>query len=113
MADSTNETPRPAPADDAETPINLAPETFNDEQDDDEDSQAQSLADEAIGRATSSFGLDDTEKVSTGDDSDDVQDLVDHMRQMESSGHIDMGAFRGERNDDDEDGKFGEGADED
>lgn len=90
----------------------LAPEAHNTEQDD-EDTQAQSVADEALSRATSSFGLDDTEKVSSGDDSDDAQDLVDKMRQMESSGHIDMGAFRGERNDDDEDGMFGEGAEED
>ncbi len=89
----------------------LAPEAHNTEQDD-EDTQAQSVADEALGRATSSFGLDDTEKVSSADDSDDAQDLVDKMRQMESSGHIDMGAFRGERNDDDEDGTFGEGAEE-
>lgn len=101
----------PVPADDAEAPSNLAPETFNDEQED-EDAQAQSVADEAIGRATSAFGLDDTEKVSSGDNTDDVQDLVDHMRQMESSGHIDMGAFRGERNDDDEEGRFGDAAEE-
>ncbi len=92
-------------------PEDLAPEAINTEQDD-EDSQAQSVADEAIGRATSSFGLDDTEKVSTGDDSDDAQDLVDQMRQMESSGKIDMGAFRGERNDDDEEGTYGEAAEE-
>lgn len=108
---SDSKTTSPIPEDDAENPSNLAPETFNDEQDD-EDSQAQTLADEAIGRATSSFGLDDTEKVSTGDDSDDVQDLVDHMHQMETSGHIDMGAFRGERNDDDEEGMFGDAAEE-
>ena len=40
-------------------------------------------------------------------------DLVDHMIQMERSGRIDMDAFRGERNDDDEPGIFGDGAEED
>ena len=33
----------------------LAPETFNDEQDD-EDAQAQTLADEALGRSPESYG---------------------------------------------------------
>ena len=80
----------------------LAPENQNSEQDD-EDSQAQTLADEALGRSSDDFGLDDSEKVSTGDEDDDVQDLVDHMRQMERSGRIDNDAYRGERNDDDED----------
>jgi hypothetical protein len=91
----------------------LAPETINSEQDDDESEQAQSVADEARGSATSPLGLSDTEKVSSEDDDNGVQDLVDHMRQMESSGHIDMDAFRGERNDDDEEGRYGEGAEED
>lgn len=90
----------------------LAPEAHNSEQDD-EESQAQSVAEKARGRDSGDFGLEDSEKVSTGDDSDDAQDLVDRMKQMESSGTIDMGAFRGERNDDDEDGMFGEDADED
>jgi hypothetical protein len=89
-----------------------APEADNVEQDD-ESAQAQTLADEALGRSSSDFGLDDTEKVSTGDDSDDVQDLVDHMRQMETSGRIDMSAYRGERNDDEEEGRYGEAAEED
>ena len=89
----------------------LAPETVNREQDDEAD-QAQSVADDAIDVSTSVFGLSDTEKVANGDDEDGAQDLVDHMRQMESSGHIDMSAFRGERNDDDEEGRYGEGADE-
>ena len=79
----------------------LPPEAHNREQDD-EDAQAQTLADEAIGRATDSFGLSDTEKVGSGEDDGGTPDLVDKMRQMESSGVIDMSAFRGERNDDDE-----------
>jgi hypothetical protein len=90
----------------------LAPENQNVEQDD-EDSQAQTLADEELGRGSDDFGLDDSDKVPTGDESDDVEDLVDHMRQMERSGRIDHDAFRGERNDDDEEGLYGEGADED
>ncbi|MEO0030828.1 MAG: hypothetical protein RIS94_586 [Pseudomonadota bacterium] len=89
----------------------LAPETHNDEQDD-EPEQAQSLADEAIGRATTVFGSDsETERV--GDDDDEpgsgTPDIVDHMKQMVTSGRIDMGAFRGERSDDDEEGYYGEG----
>lgn len=80
----------------------LAPELVNDEQED-ESSQAQTVADQAIERNTSVFGLDESEKVSTGDISDDAQDLVDHMRQMETSGRVDMDAFAGEPSHDDED----------
>ena len=89
----------------------LAPETVNHEQED-EDSQAQTLANEALGRGGDNEGLSDSEKVSPGGDSDDVPDLVDHMTQMQSSGHIDFDAFRGERNDDDEDGLLGPGAED-
>ena len=89
-----------------------APEAFNAEQDD-EPAQAQSVADEALGRAASSFGLSDTEKVNSDGNEDGTQDLVDHMRQMETSGIFDMSAFRGERNDDDEAGIYGEAAEED
>lgn len=85
----------------------LAPENQNSEQDD-ESTQAQTFADDALGRSSDDFGLDDTEKVATGEDSDDVADLVDQMKQMVSSGRIDNGAFRGERNDDDEDDLLGE-----
>ncbi|MET0252213.1 MAG: hypothetical protein ABW203_08555 [Novosphingobium sp.] len=90
----------------------LAPETVNGEQED-EGAQAQTLADEALGRSVPSFGLSDSEKVSGGFDDADIPDLVDHMNQMASSGRIDMSAFRGERNDDDEDGMLGEQGDED
>jgi hypothetical protein len=90
----------------------LAPENRNFEQDD-EDSQAQTLADAAMGRGPDDFGLEDSDKVPTDDDSDDVEDLVDHMRQMERSGRIDQSPYRGERNDDDEEGIYGEDADED
>ena len=88
----------------------LAPETHNAEQDD-EGEQAQTIADEAIRRAGSAAG-DDGETERVGDDPDELggatPDLVDHMKQMVSSGRIDMGAFRGERSDDDEEGLYGE-----
>ena len=90
-----------------------APDAANLEQED-ESSQAQTVADEALGRSEDAgeFGLDDTEKVKTGDETDDVQDLVDHMRQMETSGRIDMSAYQGERNDDEEEGRYGSAAEE-
>lgn len=89
----------------------LPPETDNSEQED-EDAQAQTVAEDAKGLATSPDGLSDTEKVNSGDETDDAQDLVDHMKQMDRSGQIDMSAFRGERNDDDEEGMLGPDGDE-
>ena len=86
---------------------NLAPENRNSEQDD-ESTQAQTFADEALGRSSDDFGLDDTGKVPTGSDGDDAEDVVDHMKQMVTSGRIDNDAFRGERNDDDEEDLLGE-----
>ena len=44
---------------------------------------------------------------------DSSQDLIDKMRDMEQSGRIDMGAYRGEPNLDDEDETYGEGHDPD
>lgn len=84
----------------------LPPETDNSEQDQDAEEQAQTVADEARVRGTGP-GLGDSEKVSSGDDSDDVPDLVDRIEQMDSSGQIDMGAYRGEPNHDDNADKFG------
>ncbi|MFM6831530.1 MAG: hypothetical protein ACKOVA_14520 [Novosphingobium sp.] len=91
-----------------------APENVNSEQEDG-DTQAQTVAEEAIARATSVLGEQgETERVHGGDDdSSDAQDLVDHMNQMVSSGVIDMSAYRGERSDDDEEGMYGEGGVED
>ena len=83
-----------------------APETLNDEQEDAPD-QAQTVADEALARDTSTLGLSESTKPKSGDPDDDVQDLVDHIRQMDSSGIIDMDAFRGEPNDDDEEDRYG------
>ncbi|MHA4835479.1 hypothetical protein [Sphingopyxis sp. MSC1_008] len=86
----------------ADTPTDEAPEARNREQDD-EDAQAQSVAE----AARRDRPQEDSDKVGSGDDSDDVQDLVDHMTQMERSGVIDMDAYRGERSDDDEDDELG------
>ena len=96
-------------------PDESAPETFNPEQDD-EEAQAQSVAEEARGLATDAFGLEDSVKVKGGiDDEDDVEDLVDHMNQMDSSGIIDMSAYRGEETMDDLEDRYGRenAADED
>lgn len=86
-----------------------APEALNREQHD-EDSQAQTVAEEArTGRR-----LADSDKTPSRGEGDDAQDLVDHMRQMERSGQIDMDAYRGERSDDDEEGELGKsGIDDD
>lgn len=99
--------------DDPRDTADFAPEVHNAEQDD-EDSQAQTLADEALGRRAD-FALSDSEKVPGSADllGANTPDLVDHMNQMASSGRIDMSAFRGERNDDDESGFYGEEAVED
>ncbi len=95
------------PADDVRHPE--APEAINREQRDD-DAQAQTVADEARGARR----LKDSDKVRARGESDDAQDLIDHMRQMEHSGRIDMDAYRGERSDDDDEGELGEaGIDDD
>ncbi|MDP9055881.1 MAG: hypothetical protein M3N34_00915 [Pseudomonadota bacterium] len=106
------ENPQPAPPVIAPTddpPPDLhddpPPETFNSSQEDEID-QAQTFAEEQL-RSGNDIGLSDTTKVNSGDDDDDVQDLVDHMKDMVASGRIDMGAFRGERNDDDEEESLG------
>src|SRR3546814_2028653 len=70
--------PRKPPADDVRNPE--APEAVNREQRDD-DAQAQTVAEAARhGRR-----LEDSKKPPGRDERDDVQDLVDHMRQMERS----------------------------
>ena len=80
----------------------------------DEDAQAQTVADDAIrGLANDPAYSEDSKHGGTTNPAqiipDDQQDVVDHMQQMERSGTIDMGAFEGERNDDDESGMLGEG----
>jgi hypothetical protein len=83
-----------------------APEMHNDEQDD-ERSQAHSVADEARNRSGEGSPLDST-KVHGGIDDDSTQDLIDHMRDMETSGRIDMDAYAGEDNLDDNEDKYGD-----
>ena len=84
----------------------LAPETHNDEQDDERE-QAQEVATEARNKDAEASPLDSTKaKSRLGDNSG--QDIVDHMRDMEQSGRIDMDAYRGEPNLDDNEDKYGE-----
>lgn len=87
----------------------LPPETVNDEQED-ADAQAQTVADDALAGSLSVQGLEDSEKPTDPLDPSDVPDLVDRMKQMESSGTIDMDAYRGEENMDDFEGKYGRAA---
>ena len=96
--------------DDPRMNADLAPEAHNSEQDD-EGAQAQTVAEEALRSGGETFS--DSEKVRGGDPGDGTPDLVDHMNQMASSGHIDMSAFRGERSDDDEEGLYGQDGIED
>ena len=103
--------PPRSPIADKNAPDNdQAPEAHNQSQDD-EGEQAQTLADEALGRG-SDFGEGESEKPESAGisdtDGDSTPDLVDTMSQMVSSGRIDMGAFRGERNDDDDEDGLGE-----
>ena len=94
------------------TPAEQAPELHNAEQDD-EPEQAQTLADEALaGSAREPSPLDSIKPDDEGEVMDDSsQDLIDKMRDMEQSGRIDMGAYRGEPNHDDEDETYGEEVD--
>ena len=84
------------------SPDEDAPEMVNREQDD-EPAQAQTVA----AGARQARPLEDSRKAPARGEGDDAQDLVDHMRQMERSGRIDMDAYRGERSDDDEDDELG------
>lgn len=91
------------------TPKGMAPETHNDEQDD-ERSQAQTVARDAQYERPHS-PLDST----TGDMRSEImgdteKDLIDTMREMDDTGQIDMDAYRGEPNYDDNEGKYGEAA---
>jgi hypothetical protein len=91
-----------------------APELHNAEQDD-ELGQAQTVADEALaGGAREASPLDSIKPDDDGGLLDDsTQDLIDKMRDMEQSGRIDMGAYRGEPNHDDEDEAYGDAIDDD
>lgn len=93
----------PAPSDDP------PPETVNLSQED-EPTQAQTFGKAAQNLRSDKFVLAESRKVVSGKVDDDVQDLVDHMRGMAASGRIDMDAYRGERNDDDEEESLGSAA---
>ena len=95
-------------------PTEEAPELHNAEQDD-ELEQAQTLAEEALaGGARAASPLDSIKPDGAGELMDDsTQDLIDKMRDMEQSGRIDMGAYRGEPNHDDEEDTYGDAVDDD
>ncbi len=99
---------RKLPEEPEQTQANLAPETHNSEQDD-HLSQAQEVAEEAGYQDAEASPLDSTKSDEPGEIMDDAsQDLIDHMRDMEQSGRIDMSAYRGEPNMDDNEDKYGE-----
>ena len=95
------------PVPDAPTDGTLRPDNL---EQDDESAQAQTLAGEAM---SGNFETGESEHGGKANPAqvipDDEQDIVDHMQQMERSGQIDMDAFRGERNDDDEAEMLGDG----
>ena len=80
----------------------LAPETHNDEQDDHRN-QAQDGAEEARETTRETGSPTESRK------SDNKSGLMNDSPQ-ESSGRIDMGAFRGEDNHDDNEDKYGKSA---
>ena len=88
------------------TPKGMAPETHNDEQDD-ERAQAQTVSEEAQNESLHSPTESEKGDNKSGLMGDSTQDTVDHMRDMESSGRVDMGAYRGEDNHDDNVDKYG------
>jgi hypothetical protein len=72
----------------------------------DEDTQAQTVTDDAFDKAVDD-GLEESEKDKSGIEDFDAPDLVDRMKQMNSSGHVDMGAYDGEETMDDLENKYG------
>lgn len=100
---------RKNPEDPEQTLAALAPETHNSEQDD-EDEQTQSVAAEGGYKDAEASPLDSEKPEHEGEVmNDSSQDLIDRMRDMEQSGRIDMGAYRGEPNLDDNEDKYGPG----
>ena len=86
----------------------LAPENENSEQVGAYD-QAQTVAEQAQGVSTSILNSD-SDHAPSGLTAPDAQDVVDHMNQMERGNTVDMSAFRGEPNHDDNVDKYGESA---
>jgi len=88
--------------------LDQAPELHNSEQDD-EAEQTQTVAEDARNVDDEASPLDSEKADEPGEVMNDAsQDLIDRMRDMEQSGRIDMGAFRGEPNMDDNEDKYGE-----
>lgn len=90
-------------------PAGLPPEAHNDDQDEHGD-QAQDVAEDA--RRADSAATSPLESTKPGSDDydpapDSKGDLIDEMRRMEGEGRIDMSAFAGEPNHDDEPGTYG------
>ncbi|MFM7348001.1 MAG: hypothetical protein ACKO01_00755 [Erythrobacter sp.] len=90
-------------------PQGLAYETRNREQDD-EGTQAQDVAEDARRHDSATTSPLESTKVG-GDDFDPAPDskgdLIDEMNRMEGEGRIDMSAFAGEPNHDDEPETYG------
>lgn len=88
----------------------LAPEMHNDEQDDHRQ-QAQQVTEEARQLSPNPEAATESEKGPGETDlmNDSTQDTVDRMNDMESSGRVDMDAYRGEPNMDDNEDKYGPG----
>ncbi len=83
----------------------LSREDITPEQED-EDTQAQTVADEALDGVDERSPLDSV-KDDSGLEDVDAPDLIDRMKQMESSGNIDMAAFDGEETMDDLENRYG------
>ncbi len=90
-------------------PDGLPPEAHNNEQDPTSE-QAQDVADDAMRAGSHTTSPLESTKPDPDDYDpapDSKPDLIDEMRHMESSGTIDMSAFAGEPNHDDEPGTYG------
>lgn len=90
-------------------PTTLAHENRNREQHD-EDTQAQDVAEDARRPDSAVTSPLESTKPETNDIElapDSTGDLIDEMRRMEGEGRIDMSAFAGEPNHDDEPGTYG------
>lgn len=87
---------------------NLAPEQHNDEQDDHR-AQAHTISQDAQKLTQEIRSPTEGDKAPGASDilGNSTQDMIDHMRDMESSGRIDMDAYAGEPNHDDNEGKYG------
>ena len=99
---------RKQPQEPEQIQADLAHEKHNSEQDD-HLAQAQQVAEEAGYQDAETSPLDSIRNDEPGEVMDDSsQDLIDRMRDMEQSGRIDMSAYRGEPNMDDNEDKYGE-----